>query len=547
LQPTQIGLGTASSDSSLLQLDYTYNSSNTNVHDNNGNVLTQTISIGSTVMSQSYFYDALNRLRTATEVSGWTQTFDYDRFGNRAIRTGSYIPTPALSPVSGNSTDFSAFNQNTNRIALTGFGYDNSGNLVNDPTTAANAIVYDAENRQVSYSKGGTTSYTYDGDGRRVKKVVPGSPGTTTVFVYNVSGQLIAEYTSDPVPPAQGGGGTSYLTSDSLGSTRVVTKFDGTIKARYDYLPFGEEIPSSVGGRPSVTGYSAADSTRQKFTQKERDGESGLDYFLARYYSSAQGRFTNPDEFSGGPDEFYDFADKSTVNPTFYADLTDPQSLNKYQYSYNNPLLYVDPDGHQGVREFFRDAARAGGEFVGGAIRGAAASLSFGYAPGSEPRSDDSIASRLGQAVGTGAVIGEGGSTAGGSGLLTVLTDGAIAPVSVPVVIVGVAETASGLVNAAKIVTTPVNQNNASQQGGQAQEQPQQKSTPSREVTPNTNPKAFEAVKGSPAKRNKETGEIWVKDRLHKDHYEVYKNQRKYERGRRARSVWADGRAKEKF
>ncbi|HSK30034.1 MAG TPA: RHS repeat-associated core domain-containing protein, partial [Candidatus Limnocylindria bacterium] len=64
-------------------------------------------------------------------------------------------------------------------------------------------------------------------------------------------------------------------------------------------------------------------------TLKERDVETGLDYFLARYYSSTQGRFTSPDEFTGGPDELYDFADDAADNPTFYADLTNPQSLNK--------------------------------------------------------------------------------------------------------------------------------------------------------------------------------------------------------------------------
>lgn len=93
-------------------------------------------------------------------------------------------------------------------------------------------------------------------------------------------------------------------------------------------------------------GYGATDNVRQKFTSKERDNETGLDYFLARYYSSAQGRFTSPDEFSGGPDELYDFAENASDNPTFYAELDNPQSLNKYQYTYNNPVNLTDDDGH---------------------------------------------------------------------------------------------------------------------------------------------------------------------------------------------------------
>jgi RHS repeat-associated protein len=120
---------------------------------------------------------------------------------------------------------------------------------------------------------------------------------------------------------------------------------------RHDYLPFGEELFAGAGSRTVAQGYAANDGVRQQFTSKERDVETGLDYFLARYYSSTQGRFTSPDEFNGGPDELYYFVSDSSANPAFYADLTNPQSLNKYQYAYLNPLRYVDPDGHEPEQE----------------------------------------------------------------------------------------------------------------------------------------------------------------------------------------------------
>lgn len=70
---------------------------------------------------------------------------------------------------------------------------------------------------------------------------------------------------------------------------------------------------------------------------------------------------------------------------------------------------------------------------------------------------------------------------------------------------------------------------------------------PEREKTPSTHPDNFEPVKGSKGKRDNETGEIWEKDKFHKDHYEVYKDKRNYEKGRRDRDVWEDGRPKRKF
>src|SRR6266850_6631937 len=103
-------------------------------------------------MNQTYTYDALNRLTSATETGAWTQNYDYDRWGNRVVDYSStYVPSPALTP-QGSSTDFSVINQSTNRIntqILTGYAYDVSGNMTSDPNTPSGGtgITYDAENR----------------------------------------------------------------------------------------------------------------------------------------------------------------------------------------------------------------------------------------------------------------------------------------------------------------------------------------------------------------------------------------------------------------
>jgi len=74
---------------------------------------------------------------------------------------------------------------------------------------------------------------------------------------------------------------------------------------------------------------------------KERDAETALDYFGARYFSSAQGRFTSPDEFPGGIVDPFTGQQVSQLGPLPYADIFDPQILNKYGYIRNNPLRHV--------------------------------------------------------------------------------------------------------------------------------------------------------------------------------------------------------------
>jgi RHS repeat-associated protein len=140
----------------------------------------------------------------------------------------------------------------------------------------------------------------------------------------------------------------NWLVTDQLGTPRMILDQTGSLAnvRRHDYLPFGEELFAGSGGRSAAQGYSGGDGVRQQFTQKERDVETGLDYFLARYYSSAQGRFTSPDEFKRGPDEVFVLGGGHPEKQALvYADVTNPQSLNKYQYTFNNPLRYVDPGG----------------------------------------------------------------------------------------------------------------------------------------------------------------------------------------------------------
>ncbi|HSK73225.1 MAG TPA: hypothetical protein VK892_16115 [Pyrinomonadaceae bacterium] len=168
---------------------------------------------------------------------------------------------------------------------MQGYGYDAAGNITTDGE--GRAFTYDAENRQLTaLGTGLSMSYAYDGNDKRVKSF-NAATNQTTFFVYDADGDLAAEFTLNTPPPTSPT--ISYLTTDALGSVRVVSNSFGEIKARRDFLPFGEEIEANIGSRTTAQKYSAiGDDTRKKFATYQRDEETGLDYAQSRYYSPMQ-------------------------------------------------------------------------------------------------------------------------------------------------------------------------------------------------------------------------------------------------------------------
>jgi RHS repeat-associated protein len=251
-----------------------------------------------------------------------------------------------------------------------------AGNLTSD---GGNSYLYDGERRICAVAStpiaGMTamTGYIYDAGGTRVAKGTitawrcdPGANGFQTLNDYilgpggeqvtemgmgangamawqrtNVygGGKQLATYDMAPDPAYTANSGLPaqlpalhFQLTDPLGTRRMQTSAVGRPETGFQSLPFGDQ-PSSFSDPYAPA--TADDATPLHFTGKERDAESGNDYFFARYYSSAMGRFLSPDW-------------SAKEEPVPYAKMDDPQTLNLYGYLRNNPLGGVDADGHCG-------------------------------------------------------------------------------------------------------------------------------------------------------------------------------------------------------
>ncbi len=210
------------------------------------------------------------------------------------------------------------------------FTYDDNGNMQSGPDLTdingiadRSSITCNADNmpKTIVHSTGGTVNLIYDGEGNRAKKT---GNNYTTYYIgehyeitdagstkYIFAGNLrLAKISQE---------GILYFHKDHLNSSTVMSDSTGIGSVETtEYMPFG-----------SMRDHSGISASNYKFTDQELDPETGLYNYKARLYDPNIGRFITPDSII--PDPY------------------DPQSLNRYSYCRNNPLIYVDPNGHMDV------------------------------------------------------------------------------------------------------------------------------------------------------------------------------------------------------
>jgi RHS repeat-associated protein len=287
-------------------------------------------------LSESFTYDSLNRILSATT----TATSGAGCWGQSFGPTGAPPPGPPddrwsnLNEVNvtncGASALSIAVSSTTNQVTTTGFSYDAAGNMTSEPAPNGFTYAYDAENHliQAAGTATGTWNYVYDGRGLRVEK---SNASGGTLYWRSVSGSTIAEtdltgsttnasykeymfFDGQRIASRDASSNVYYFYRDQIGSTTAITTASGTACYQATFTPYGQEMATQT-----------TCASNYKFTGYERDAETGLDYAFARYYNSRLGRFMSADHLAG--------------------DIGNPQSLDRYAYVGNSPVNYTDPTG----------------------------------------------------------------------------------------------------------------------------------------------------------------------------------------------------------
>ncbi|MBC7264510.1 MAG: hypothetical protein H5T64_09190 [Chloroflexi bacterium] len=298
-----IKTGQSSPFEGLQKLEYTYDAA--------GNVLTiKDYNAGGT-QTQSFVYDALDRVTTATASGGtgglYSEGYTYNPIGNLLSKGG-------VNYTYGSSKPHAVTAAGSNSYA-----YDANGNTITRTVGSDTyALTYDAENRltQVKKNGGAIAAFVYDGDGVRVKAMVN---GTTTAYIgdyYEQTGSTIRKYyyANGQRVAMQENSTLYWLLTDHLGSTAITANSSGSKYGELRYRAYGE-TRYTWGTTP----------TTYRFTGQREESTIGLYFYNARWYDPALGRFVQAD--------------------TLVPEPGNPQALNRYSYVLNNPLRYTDPTG----------------------------------------------------------------------------------------------------------------------------------------------------------------------------------------------------------
>jgi len=243
-------------------------------------------------------------------------SYQYDEIGNLTVNS-QLSAANYVYPASGAS---SALPHAVTAAGGNSYTYDNNGNML---TGAGRTYTWNQENKPLTIVQGGTTTtFVYDGDGGRVKKIL----GTTTTRyiskLYECDNTNCSRFIwagSTRIATIASNGTINYWHGDHLGSSSVITDNAGTKVQAVAYYPFGNTRTNQSFTTPAI-------DVPYKYTGKELDS-TGLYYYEARYYDPVLGRFISAD--------------------IIVPDARSPQSLNRYSYVLNNPLRYIDPTGHR--------------------------------------------------------------------------------------------------------------------------------------------------------------------------------------------------------
>jgi RHS repeat-associated protein len=301
--------------------------------DENGNLTQRQDS--RTGVTETFQYDALDRMYQHNRNGAGLMTVGYDAIGNITSRTGvgtyTYHLTKkhAVASTTGTINNTYQYDANGNMTSrngqITTWYSSNLPNTINSASGMSVRFMYGPTHerwKQVRTSSSGTATVTYIGP--YMERMVTATVNEFRHYIYGPTGP-IAVYKRSSSGTSQA---TAYLTTDHLGSTDVITTAAGVQSVNMSFTAFGERK-----GADGVTSLTSAEETayknvtRRGFTFHEHLDEVQLVHMNGRVYDPVIGRFMSADPFVTEP--------------------LNGQNLNRYSYVLNNPLSYTDPSGFE--------------------------------------------------------------------------------------------------------------------------------------------------------------------------------------------------------